>query len=203
MTIRIAEPQDAEELLSIYAPYVEHTAITFEYEVPEVEEFRSRIIHTLERYPYLVAEEEGEILGYAYASAFHARPAYDWSVETSIYVRRDLRGKHIGSRLYDALEYALSVQNVSNSYACIAYARPDNTHLDNRSMYFHEHRGYALVGQFHQCGYKFSEWYDMIYMEKMLNPHPSDAEDFIPFSLLPASAVLGESTSFPEPEERT
>ena len=77
MQIRRARENDAEALLKIYAPYVEHTAITFEYEVPSVEEFRSRIRHTLEKYPYLVAEEDGELLGYAYVGPFHDRPAYD------------------------------------------------------------------------------------------------------------------------------
>ena len=86
ITIRIAKEEDAEELLAIYAPYIEHTVITYEYDVPTVEEFRGRIRHVLERYPYLVAEVNGEICGYAYASAFHERPAGGWNVETSIYV---------------------------------------------------------------------------------------------------------------------
>ena len=96
ITIRPATPDDAEALLSIYAPYVKHTAITFEYEVPSVEEFRERIIHTLKLYPYLVAQQETsnsstastEIVGYAYAGPLHPRAAYAWSVETSIYVKK-------------------------------------------------------------------------------------------------------------------
>ena len=84
--IRPAKPEDAEKLLAIYAPYVEQTAITFEYEVPTVEEFRERIHNTLKKYPYLVAEQGGEPVGYAYVGPFHDRPAYDWAVETSIYV---------------------------------------------------------------------------------------------------------------------
>ena len=86
MKIRIAKEEDAEALLAIYAPYIEHTVITYEYDVPTVEEFRGRIRHVLERYPYLVAELNGGICGYAYASAFHDRPAGGWNVETSIYV---------------------------------------------------------------------------------------------------------------------
>ena len=85
--IRIAKPEDAEELLKIYAPYVKHTAITFEYEVPTVEEFRDRIEHILKRHPYLVAERDGELIGYAYAGVFNEREACDRSVETAIYVR--------------------------------------------------------------------------------------------------------------------
>ena len=116
VTIRPAAPEDAEALLSIYAPYVKHTAITFEYKVPSVEEFRKRIAHTLQHYPYLVAErginssapgikDEAdcsactEIAGYAYAGPLHARAAYAWSVETSIYVRESERKSGIGKAL--------------------------------------------------------------------------------------------------------
>ena len=104
MKIRIAKEEDAEALLAIYAPYIEHTVITYEYDVPTVEEFRGRIRHVLERYPYLVAELNGEICGYAYASAFHDRPAGGWNVETSIYVDQNKKGIGIGTALYDKLE---------------------------------------------------------------------------------------------------
>ena len=90
LTIRTATEKDAAALLDIYRPYVERTAITFEYEVPTLEEFRQRICHTLEKYPYLVAEAAGEIVGYAYLSAFHPRAAYQWCAETSIYVNTDI-----------------------------------------------------------------------------------------------------------------
>ena len=96
--IRIAEKKDASALLDIYAPYVTDTAITFEYEIPYVEEFANRIEHTLKRYPYLIAEENGTPVGYAYASPFHDRPAYDWAVETSIYVDRSHRKNGIQRR---------------------------------------------------------------------------------------------------------
>ena len=89
--IRVATPEDAKELLAIYAPYVEETAITFEYTVPTAEEFAGRMKKTLTRYPYLVAEKEGELLGYAYAGPFKAKAAYDWSVETTIYVKKDCK----------------------------------------------------------------------------------------------------------------
>ena len=99
--IRIATENDAEELLNIYAPYVEKTAITFEYEVPSVEEFRKRIRNILKKYPYIVEEKEGEILGYAYAGVFKNRAAYDWAVETTIYVREDQRKSGVGRALYE------------------------------------------------------------------------------------------------------
>ena len=90
--LRVARPEDAPALLEIYAPYVTDTAITFEYDIPSTEEFAGRIAQTLARYPYLVAEDsQGQALGGAHAGVFHARPAYDWAVETSIYVRREGR----------------------------------------------------------------------------------------------------------------
>ncbi|MBQ0072514.1 MAG: N-acetyltransferase [Spirochaetales bacterium] len=181
-TIRIAKPEDASALLAIYKPYVEETAITFEYEVPSLEEFEGRIRKTLSRYPYLVAErEDGEILGYAYASVFKDRAAYDWSVETSIYIQMDQRGRGIGKKLYENLESILSRQHVLNVNACIAYARPENTHLDNSSVFFHEKLGYTMVGTFHDSGYKFGEWYDMVWMEKMLGEHKGTNKPFLSF----------------------
>ena len=89
IVIRVAALDDAEELLEIYAPYVRETAITFEYEVPSLEEFKDRMRQTMKKYPYLVAEQNGEILGYSCAGAFKGRAAYDWAVETTIYIRKD------------------------------------------------------------------------------------------------------------------
>lgn len=119
--IRLASETDAPALLEIYAPYVQNTAISFETEVPSVEQFQSRIHCTLSRYPYFIAEEAGRILGYTYASPFKSRAAYDWAVETSIYVRRGEHSRGIGRALYNALETALLRQNVTNLNACIAY----------------------------------------------------------------------------------
>ena len=155
---------DAEALLRIYAPYVRETAITFEYEVPSPEEFQSRIRRTLEKYPYLIAEREGHCVGYAYAGAFHARAAYDWAVETSVYVERGLRRQGVGQRLYTALEEILTLQNILNLNACIAYPAEEDPYLTRDSADFHQRLSYQLVGRFHQCGYKFGRWYDMIWM---------------------------------------
>lgn len=171
ITIRVASKKDAKELLEIYKPYVLNTAITFEYEVPSEEEFERRIENTLKRYPYLVAQKEGQIIGYTYASAFHARAAYDWAVETSIYVRQDMKKSGIGKRLYQALEDALKKQGILNMNACIAYPRGEDPYLDQNSVQFHSHLGYQKAGQFSQCGYKFGRWYDMVYLEKMIGEH--------------------------------
>ena len=174
ITIRMANPADAQALLNIYAPYVINTAITFEYDVPSVEEFASRIAHTLEKYPYLIAEEGENILGYAYASPFHDRPAYDWAVETSIYVDQNIKHRGIGRKLHDALESTLREQGILNMNACIAYPPEEDEHLDKNSVEFHAHMGYRLVGEFYKCGYKFNRWYNMVWMEKLIGEHLSD-----------------------------
>ena len=176
MTLRAAAPGDAAALLAIYAPYVTDTAITFEYDVPSEEEFRRRIEHTLEMYPYIVAEEGGVIVGYAYAGPFKERAAYDWAVETTVYVDRAKKRGGVGTALYKALEKALAAQGILNAEACIGY--PENGEADEYltcdSPKFHEYMGYRLVGEFRRCGYKFGRWYDMIWMEKFLGEHPSD-----------------------------
>lgn len=183
ISIRTATEDDAEELLAIYAPYVEQTAITFEYDVPSEDEFRKRISHTLEKYPYLVAEENGKIAGYAYVSPFKERAAYDWSVETSIYVDMAQKRKGIGRLLYDRLEEILKKQGILNVNACIGYPQIDDEYLTKDSVHFHERLGYHMVGTFHQCGYKFGRWYDMVWMEKFIGEHSTQGKqpDVIPF----------------------
>lgn len=179
--IKIASPSDAEAILNIYAPYIKNTAITFEYEVPSVEEFRKRIIHTLKRFPYLLALKGEEIIGYAYAGPLHVRAAYAWSVETSIYVKKDHKGKGMGRALYEAMEYVLKKQNVINSNACIAYPEKEDQFLTRDSVKFHSRLGYQKVAEFHQCAYKFGNWYNMVWMEKFLREHPQKPQAFRPF----------------------
>ena len=171
MLIRSARPSDAAVLLSIYAPYVTHTAITFEYETPSLEAFTQRITATLKRYPYLVLEDAEGIQGYAYAGPFKGRAAYDWAVETTIYIRQDAHGKGYGKALYTALEEELKRRHFLNAYACIAYSEQEDETLTHASPHFHERMGYTRCGAFRQCGYKFGRWYDMIWMEKMLGAH--------------------------------
>ena len=171
---RVTE-EDAAGLLEIYGPYVLETAISFEYQVPSLEEFRERIRTISAKYPYLKAvDEQGKILGYAYAGTFKSRTAYDWAVETTIYVRRECRGMGVGRKLYESLEQALKTMGICNLNACIAYTSHQDLHLTNDSMHFHEKMGYKMVGTFHRCGYKFHTWYDMIWMEKLIAPHEQD-----------------------------
>lgn len=179
--IRVAKPEDAEELLSVYAPYVTKTAITFEYEVPGLEEFRERIRRTLQRYPYLVAQKDGELLGYAYTGAFVGRAAYDWSAEVSIYLKEDRRRMGIGRKLYQELERISKAQNITNLNACIGYPEKEDEYLTMNSIQFHAHMGYEMVGVFHKCGYKFGTWYNMAWMEKIIKEHEKSPEPVISF----------------------
>lgn len=177
MKIERVTLEDAKELLAIYAPYVRDTAVSFEYEVPSLQEFKGRIQDISKMLPYIKAVEAGEILGYAYASKFKNRKAYDWSVEVTVYVREDARRRGVGKILYQALENSLQRIGVLNMNACIAVPKGEDVHLSNDSYHFHEKMGFRLVGTFHNSGYKFHTWYDMIWMEKMIGKHGEKQEN--------------------------
>ena len=179
--IRAASPEDAPALLRIYAPYVKNTAITYEYDVPSVDEFSKRIETTLKRFPYLVLERGGEIIGYAYAGPLHSRPAYDWSVETSLYLSEDVRGGGLGRLIHDALENVLREQGFLNMNACIAYPEKEDEYLTRNSAEFHAHLGYRMIGRFTKCSYKFRRWYGMVWMEKLIGEHLEDQPPVTPF----------------------
>lgn len=174
-SIRTATAADAPSILEIYIPYIEKTTITFEYEIPTLEEFTQRIVTTLQRYPYLVAEVNGKILGYAYAGVYKGRTAYDWSVETTVYVKENCPVKGIGSQLYQVLEEVLQQQNIRHLLACI-------TAGNERSVKFHQKFGYEEIGTFPNIGFKFNEWCDVLWMQKSFEPLPERPEPFIPFS---------------------
>lgn len=184
VTLRIAREEDAGGLLAIYAPYVEKTAVSFEYEAPTVEEFRGRICRIRKRYPYLVAEAGGEILGYAYASAFHERKAFDHAVEMSVYLREDRRRGGLGRRLYEALECILKEQNITDLCAWIAAPDGDDPYLTWDSIRFHERMGYETAGEFRRCGYKFHRWYHMRWMTKNIGGHLEQQPPVLPFAAI-------------------
>ncbi len=171
LKIRYADAGDAARLLEIYAWYVTNTAITFECDVPSQEEFGARIENTLKTYPYLVLEEGGRILGYAYAGPFKDRAAYSLSCEVSIYIDREARGRWYGRALYEALERALKEKGILNLYACIADPIREDEYLTRDSESFHRCLGYVKVGTFHSCGRKFGRRYNMLRMEKMIGEH--------------------------------
>lgn len=169
--IRVAKTEDMGKLLGIYAPYVEKTAITFDYEVPSLEEYTDKLGKILKKYPVLVAEIKNEVVGYAYADSFKDKRAYDWAVETTIYIDENCKRMGVGKRLYEELERFLKLQNITNLNACIAYPEEEDEYLTKDSVRFHEKLGYRMVGEFRQCGYKFHRWYHMVWMEKQIGEH--------------------------------
>ena len=169
--IRDAKVTDAKAIQTIYTPYVETTAITFEYNVPSEKEFCRRIETVQQKYPWIVAMVNGKVVGYAYASAFKPRDAYQWAIETSIYVDNNNKRSGIGRQLHEALEQRLKMQGILNMNACISFIEPEDEYLSQDSVRFHERLGYQKVAHFHQCGKKFNRWYDMIWMEKMIGEH--------------------------------
>lgn len=171
--IRTARLDDAESILKLYAYYIENTAITFEYKVPSLPEFQARIKNTLARYPYLVLEQDGRILGYCYAGRLKERAAYDWSCEVSIYIAHTAQRCGFGRMLYEALEEKLRRMGITNMYACITYPKEEDQYLSKDSAQFHAHMGFEKVGEFHRCGYKFDRWYNVIWMEKIIGSHCS------------------------------
>lgn len=172
--IRPVTEKDAATLVEIYAPYVEKTSVTYEYEVPSVEEFCGRIENTTKKYPYLAAEEDGVVLGYAYASAFHPRAAFRWTAEVTVYLKKEAHGRGIGRMLYEALEEKLKKQNVQTVIALIADPNPE-------SVAFHEKMGYRTAGRLTDCAYKLEQWRGMFYLEKFLGNHGGEPKPFIPY----------------------
>ncbi len=168
MEIRDVLISDAEDLLKIYGYYVENTAISFEEEVPTIEEFRGRIVEIIKRYPYLVVVHNGEVKGYAYGNILKPRSAYSKSVEVSIYLDPSARKLGLGRALYEALEERLREIGIQNLYACIGKAVVEDEYLDNNSIEFHAHLGFNQVGEFHRCGNKFNRWYNIVWMEKLI-----------------------------------
>ena len=150
-SIRLATPEDAAAILSIYAPIVEETWISFELEVPTREEIADRIARTLERAPWILAEEDGDCLGYAYAVPFRGRPAYSWSMEVSVYVHAEHQRRGVAGALYGALFALLRAQGFQRLIAGIALP-------NDASVAFHEGLGFLPVGTFERVGHKFGDW---------------------------------------------
>ncbi len=159
--LRIATEADVPAILRIYAPYILHSTATFEYDVPIEAEFLQRFRDITTRYPWLVWEEEGQILGYAYASAPYTRAAFQWCAEPTVYLKPEARGRGIAAALYSALEKILKLQGYQVLYALIT---AENT----ESVRFHKKCGYILRGDFPDCGFKFGRWLGLYWMEKRL-----------------------------------
>lgn len=165
LRIRDAVAADAEVLLAIYRPFVTDSAVSFELEAPSVEEFSRRILVAQSRWAWLVAEWAGRMAGYAYASAFRQRAAYQWSVEMSAYLAPDSRGQGVGRALYERL-IAVSV---AKGY-CTAYA--GITLPNEASVKFHQALGFSEVGVFRRAGRKLGAWHDVSWWQRCLRDEP-------------------------------
>ena len=177
VNFRPALESDAAAIREIYAPYVEESAISFEEKVPSVYEMAARIRARQGKFPFIVAERAGTIVGFAYASAFHERSAYRYCAEVTIYLDRNSRRGGIGQALYHRLEQLLQIQGFTNLYACIAYSEAlaqkqldSDPYLTLDSVRFHERMGYVLNGVFHHCGYK---------LEKILHGQRDEGADLL------------------------
>ncbi|MDR3846719.1 MAG: GNAT family N-acetyltransferase [Eggerthellaceae bacterium] len=207
--IRLACPADAAAVCAIYAPYVRDTATTFDLEPPTVEEMGQKIATILEERPFLVAEIERSdagaasasshdeacdseafaVIGYSYASPFRPRKAYLHSIETSIYLAPEAKGFGLGTRLYNALEEILRLQNVYNANACVTCIEPADETCPSTSRIFHERRGYVQCAHIPNCGHKFGRWYDILWLQKQLIPLSQEPEGFVPLPQVDKAAI--------------
>jgi L-amino acid N-acyltransferase YncA len=175
--IRLAKSTDAADILTICAPYVKDTSITFETEVPAHDVMASRIANYLQNWPWLVAEIDGTIAGYAYASQYRERVAYQWSVECSVYVGTSYFGTGIAAALYKKLFALLSQQQFTTVYAVI--------NLPNeRSVSFHEKMGFTYFATYEKVGYKLGQWKNVGWWQLPLNECINEPPAPIRFSLL-------------------
>jgi L-amino acid N-acyltransferase YncA len=188
-TIRSAEPGDAHAVQAIYAPFVSDSATSFETVVPDVAEIRRRIEAQRDRYPWLVFEMDGTIVGYAYASAHRARQAYQWSVDVSVYVDPRFHRRGIGRALYLALFDLLRRQRFVNAYAGITLPNPSSVGL-------HQAVGFEPIGVYRQVGYKFDRWHDVMWLHLRLCRDADVPADPVPIAELwkdpPVLALLRE-----------
>lgn len=159
--IRKATPDDAHEILAIYAPYVLNSAVSFELDLPSEDEMKQRMLLYMEKYPWLVAVSGNEVIGYAYASAYRERKAYQWSCESSVYVHSSYFGKGVGDCLYEELIRFLTIQGLRNIYAVI-------TLPNDASERFHTRNGFTPFSVFKNVGYKFSQWHDVLWMQRSI-----------------------------------
>ncbi len=159
--LRQAKLEDVPQILQIYAPYILHTTFTFEYEVPTLEQFRRRFLDITRQFPWLVWEEDGLVLGYAYADRAFSRAAYQWTADLSVYLRPEAKGKGIGRKLYEAAEDVLRRQGYFAVYGIVT-----DSNLD--SCAFHRAMGYQEIAHLPRCGYKLNEWHGIYWFEKRL-----------------------------------
>jgi L-amino acid N-acyltransferase YncA len=172
--IRLATAADAEAVAAIYAPYIESTVITFEVTPLTGDEMRARMLRTLERCPWLVAEEQGRVVGYAYAGPHRERAAYQWSADVAIYLDQGVHRRGFGRALYSTLFQMLVRQGYVNAYAGI-------TLPNEKSVGLHEALGFTPVGAYSGVGFKMGRWLDVGWWQLQLQPRPADPAPVTPW----------------------
>ncbi len=170
---RLAALDDAAAILQIYRPYIEQTAITFECTVPTLEEFTSRMANIMREYPYIVCEENGQVIGYAYAHRQMEREAYQWNAELSVYIAQSHLRCGIGKALYGALLQILPLQGITNVYGGVTVPNPNSEHL-------HASFGFVCLGVYHNTGFKCGSWHDVAWFEKQIGPYLPAPRPFLP-----------------------
>lgn len=188
MRLRFASGADVPDLLAVYEQYIP-TAVTFEYVLPSEQEFLGRVESISKVYPYLVLEEDGAVLGYAYAHRIGSRAAYGWGAELSIYLRREVSGQGIGRRLYQVLMDLLRLQGVRTVYGLVSSPNPASEKL-------HRALGFEQAGVQRRAGYKNGRWIDLLWFEKAIAPYNLDPAPVTPIGDLPAERVREVLSSF-------
>lgn len=173
--IELVNLEDTKELLNIYAPYIKNTAITFEYDIPPINEFKTRISNTIRYYPWIVYKENNKIVGYAYASRYKERAAFQWDTEVSVYISPSHQGKGIAKALYQTLFDLLLLQGFYNAYALIRVP-------NEKSINLHLKFGFSIIGTAKNTGYKFNEWHDLASLVKPLKSFEIKPVPTIPYS---------------------
>jgi len=181
LTIRLASTADAPQIYEIYSPIVRDTAISFEQAPPDVKEIAARITKTLQQYPWLVCEIERQIVGYAYASSFRSRFAYQWTAETTVYVHQDYQRRGIARALYTSLLAILRQQGYCNAIGVIALP-------NHGSVRAHETLGFRKIGVFENMGYKLEGWHDTGWWQLELRPMPAAPQAPCPVMILAEQA---------------
>ncbi|HEX6191262.1 MAG TPA: GNAT family N-acetyltransferase [Chitinophagaceae bacterium] len=180
--IRVAAPSDSKGILEIYAPYIRDTSLTFETEVPGEKDFAERINSYLQNWPWLVCELDGKIAGYAYASRYRERTAYQWSVECSVYIHDEHLRSGVASELYTTLFAFLQYQGYNNVYAVINLP-------NDRSVAFHEKIGFTYFATYENVGYKLGKWKNVGWWQLKLNEYINEPPAPIPFSMVPITII--------------
>lgn len=176
LNLRLARLGDAQKILELYKPYID-TAITFELEAPTVDEFKGRIHSISQKYPYLVCEADGKIIGYAYAHEFKERPAYQWDAELSIYLHADVHTRGLGKQMYCCLMDILRLQRVHNVYGIV-------TLPNEKSQRLHNSLGFSLACVMHKTGYKKGAWRDVAWYEKTIAAYENEPLEFLGLNAL-------------------